>query len=322
MGTVQGAHDNDCTAVAPVFQKRQRDVNGQSQPAETVSISLQEYQEWKQWKEQIERPTIIQVPDMEYTMFQNLYSFMLSHAMNCTKTYMAHKGLIGPSCNTEMIGRAISKEWTSLASVYRTMVTCCAKAQARFVLDKAGTCPERVAGICDSALAIAQDCLSSGIAGALHKWSQFSNLDRYQLAAYQGLDKAFQHMTLNDDGTDHTMDSKSEGFMIGLQQAAVTHGPYLRDLYLGNSNSNQLTASNSDSQNHGRVPSQRAPNMGVPCHDRATISHGDFTDWHQLATEMSPIMDEIGEDVRMSVAMTSYMTEIYSVVGWDLMLVV
>uniref|UniRef100_A0A7S1SVT1 Uncharacterized protein n=1 Tax=Tetraselmis chuii TaxID=63592 RepID=A0A7S1SVT1_9CHLO len=167
------SHDgrgNECTALSPVFHKRQRDNRGESLPAETVSISFDEYQQWKQWKEQVERPKIIQVPDMEHTMFQNLYSFMLSHAMNCTKTYMAHKGLIGPSCNTEMIGRAISKEWTSLASVYRTMVTCCAKAQARFVLDKAGTCPERVAGICDSALAIAQDCLSSGIAGALHKW--------------------------------------------------------------------------------------------------------------------------------------------------------
>jgi len=89
--------------IAPiVFQKRQRDNNGERVPAETVSISLDEYQQWKQWKAQMSMPKIIQVPDMEYSMFQNLYSFFIGHAMNCSNAYFSHGGFNGPSCNSEV----------------------------------------------------------------------------------------------------------------------------------------------------------------------------------------------------------------------------
>lgn len=333
------SHDgrgNECTALSPVFHKRQRDNRGESLPAETVSISFDEYQQWKQWKEQVERPKIIQVPDMEYTMFQNLYSFFMSHAMNCANVYIAHGRFLGPSCNTAMIAQAISKDWAGLASVYKTMVTCCGKAQARFVLEKAGTCPERVAAIYNSTLAIAQDCLNTGIKGALDKWSQFSHLDKNQVAAYQGLEKAFQHMTLDDDGTRHAPDPKSEGVIISLQQFTVRYGPYLRDLYLCSSKNNQLAAGSSNStcdthqtsqgpQFTGSVPPQQQRRSGMcggPDQDALAISQGEFTNWHQQATEFSPLMDEIANDVRTSIAVTSYMTELYSVAGWDLVLII
>jgi len=45
---------------------------------------------------------IIQVPDMEYSMFQNLHSFYMGYAMNCANAYLSHGGFNGPSCNSEV----------------------------------------------------------------------------------------------------------------------------------------------------------------------------------------------------------------------------
>jgi hypothetical protein len=188
------------------------------------------------------------------------------------------------------------------------------------------------------------------------------------VAAYQGLEKAFQHMTLDDDGTRHAPDPKvchvtdlkflsvtdalfllvalilnasvcrpqSEGVIISLQQFTVRYGPYLRDLYLCSSKNNQLAAgsSNSSCDTHqtsqgpqftGSVPPQQQRRSGMgggPDQDALAISQGEFTNWHQQATEFSPLMDEIANDVRTSIAVTSYMTELYSVAGWDLVLII
>jgi len=224
-----------------------------------------------------------------------------------------------------MIGQAISGEWAQLAAVYRTMVTCCAKAQARYVLEKASTCPERIASVYNSTLALAQDCLDIGIAGALQKWSLIPRLDDNQNAVYKGLEKAFQHMTIDDNGARHAPDPKTEGTLLELQQFTCKYGPYLRNLYLNNSNF--LTGGSSSfaeqvQQPHfGSGPSFLMSGGSTPS-NALGISESDFTSWHKQASEFTPLMDGISSDTRSAVAVTALLTELYSVAGWDLVLVI
>eukprot|EP00873_Tetraselmis_striata_P000385 jgi/Tetstr1/420649/TSEL_011737.t1 len=265
--------------IAPiVFQKRRRDNNGERVPAETVSISVDEYQQWKQWKAQMSMPKIIQVPDMEYSMFQNLHSFYMGYAMNCANAYLSHGGFNGPSCNSEMIGQAISGE------------------QAE--------CPERITSIYNSAIALAQDCVDTGIAGALQKWSLIPRLDDNQNAVYKGLEKAFQHMTIDDNGARHAPDPKTEGTLLELQQFTCKYGPYLRNLYLNNSNSlTGRSSSFAEQPLFGSGPSVLT--SGSTPSNALGISEGAFTSWHKQASECTPLMDGISSDMRCEIDMDS-----------------
>jgi len=238
-----------------------------------------------------------------------------------TKKHGCSRQCIRPCISfAQMIGQAISGEWAKLAAVYKTMVTCCAKAQARFVLEKASECPERITSIYNSAIALAQDCVDTGIAGALQKWSLIPRLDDNQNAVYKGLEKAFQHMTIDDNGARHAPDPKTEGTLLELQQFTCKYGPYLRNLYLNNSNSlTGRSSSFAEQPLFGSGPSVLT--SGSTPSNALGISEGAFTSWHKQASECTPLMDGISSDMRSAIAVTACMTELFSVIGWDLVLV-
>eukprot|EP00873_Tetraselmis_striata_P012805 jgi/Tetstr1/433069/TSEL_022403.t2 len=302
--------------------KRQR---GQLVAAGTVSIGVDEYQQWRQWAERMAMPKIVQVPDMEYCMFENLYSYFIGHAMSSGSTYLSLRGAIGPSCNAEMIGLAVSDDWAQLGAIYKTMVTCCSKAHARYVLEKASSCPERIAGIYNSTLAIAQDTAISGIRGALQKWGMIPRLDRYQQAVYNGLDAAFQHMTIDDDGSRHAPAPQAEGAVLGFQHFTSKYGPFLRNLYWNNSlmhtRGGCSFAEQVQQPHFGGGSAAMTVSGGTPS-NAVGISEADFSSWFKQATDLSPLMESVSRDRRTAIAVTAFLTEYYCAVGWDLVLVI
>mmetsp|Transcript_23651 Transcript_23651/g.65600 ORF Transcript_23651/g.65600 Transcript_23651/m.65600 type:complete len:611 (+) Transcript_23651:236-2068(+) len=185
-------------------QKRQR-YDDVMVPTESPMASPEEWREFLEWKrkrqQQQQGCMVPRTHGNSSAMWQSLYGYFLNSAQNCARVYGTYNRTFGPQGSFQLVTDQIYNDWAKLANVFKTMVSCCGREHLLMVYEKVRREPDRILGLYNAGLSLARDCVADGPLQAMTKRAgRISEMDTGELAVFSSLERAFSHLTIDENG--------------------------------------------------------------------------------------------------------------------------